>query len=227
VWVTAPINAGFYIYRVPNVHRHTSARATSLALYDKDGKEITREPLIGPQRYPGGVTHRIKGYAPLQVPAEAIWAKRTQLFDERTADGARLGLWIAPRRGGGTCMWTNNSLGCGGSRGSDKFGPLATLGFLNGGKHVYLCCGVSMRIARVEALFQDGDRVELTPKRGYLLWPISPAHWPLGHRIVALVGYDAAGHAIARRAMPKPSDQRALYYCKKPKSLGYGVKQCP
>ncbi|MFL5961357.1 MAG: hypothetical protein ACJ757_00490 [Gaiellaceae bacterium] len=229
VWVTAPIDAGFYLYRIPNAHRHASTRAVSLALYDKDGKLLAREPVIAPQRMPDGVTHRVKGFPPLQVPAEAIWAKRTRLFDERTADGARLGLWIAPRRGGGTCMWTNNSLGChpAGSTRDRNIGPLATLGFLNGGKHVHLCCGVGGGITRVEALFQDGDRVELTPKRGYLLWPIPPAHWTLGHRIVSLVGYDSAGRVVASHALPKPADQRALYYCTKPKSLGYGVKLCP
>jgi hypothetical protein len=229
VWVTTPINAGFYAYRIPNAHRHVATRAVSLALYDKDGKLLAREPIIGPQAFPGGAMHRVKGYPPLQVPTEAIWAKRTQLFDERTSDGARLGLWIAPRRGGGTCMWTNNSFGChpAGSTGGGNVGPLVTLGFMNGGKHIYMCCGVGGGIVRVDALFQDGDRVELTPKRGYLLWPIAPAHWRLGHRVVSLVGYNRAGQVVARRVLPAPADQRALYYCAKPKSLGYGVKECP
>jgi hypothetical protein len=40
------------------------------------------------------------------------------------------------------------------------------------------------------------------------------------------VGYDASGRAIARHVFPKPADQHGLYPCKKPKSLGYGVKRC-
>ena len=98
--------------------------------------------------------------------------------------------------------------------------PLIELGF-NGPR---LCCTVAPKIARVEARFQDGARVSLVPKQGYLVWPIRAEHYALGHRLVALLGFDSAGRAIARGKLPTPADQRGIYPCKTPKSLGYGVK---
>jgi len=219
VWVTAPIDAGFYLYRVPNAHRTDATRPVALALYDKDGELLAREPIIGPQ--PIGSTVRVPGYPPLMLPIGAIWKHHRQLFDLRAENGARIGFWVMPKRGGGTCYVTNTASGCGNPALSNR-GPLIGLGF-NGTR---LCCGVSPRIVRVEARFQDGARVSLYPKEGYLVWPIPTAHFALGHRLAALVGFDRTGHEIARGRLPRPSDQGGIYPCKKPKSLGYGVKRC-
>jgi hypothetical protein len=89
------------------------------------------------------------------------------LVKRRADDGAHIGLWIAPERGGGTCFWTNQGNGCT-NVGHPVHGkmPLLTLGFQGGGKHVNLCCSVSKKIARVQARFVDGDRIDLTPKQG-------------------------------------------------------------
>jgi hypothetical protein len=218
-WVTAPISAGFYLYRVPDAHRAVGTRAVSLALYDKDGKLIDREPIVGGMTPFSGVVH-VKGFPTLMLPHGGIWAKAVQLFDLRAPNGARVGLWSMPKRGGGTCYVTNSSEGCPPATLPRRF--LIELGF-NGDT---LCCLVANRIARVEARFQDGARSSLYPKHGFLIWPIPEAHWPLGHRIVALVGYDASGRAIARGKLAAPADQRGIYPCKKPKNLGYGVKEC-
>jgi hypothetical protein len=225
VWVTAPIDAGFYLYRIPDAHRHLATRAVSLALFDRHGKLITREPMLGPEPLPGGQTHGMKGFPPLDIPREAIWAKRTLLFDQRGDDKSRVVLWVAPERGGGRCYWSNNGSRCTRGHGGPSPTEIRTLGF-SGGSHVTLCCELGSRIARVEARFQGGIRVELTPKHGLLLWVIPSRYYALGHRIVSVVGYDASGHAVARHVFPKPADQAGLYPCKKPKSLGYGVKRC-
>jgi hypothetical protein len=218
VWVTAPIDAGFYLYRVPDAHRAEATRAVTLSLYDKDGKLIAREPIIGGE--PVGQSVRVPGFPSLTLPNGAIWAKRRQLFDLRADNRARIGLWVMPKRGGGQCFVTNTAAGCGGPRPSEA--PLIRLGF-NGPR---LCCGVSTRIARVEARFQDGVRVSLYPLEGYLVWPIPSAHFALGHRLIALVGFDRAGREIAHGRVPSPSDQGGIYPCKRPQSLGYGVKRC-
>jgi hypothetical protein len=227
VWVTAPIDAGFFLYRVPDAHRVRAARPTAVTLVDGEGKLIVRQVVVDLfRRQPADIGHRVHGYPPLSVPANAEWAKRRQLFALRADDGARIGLWIAPERGGGVCYWTNQSLGC--TRvGHRFFGapvPLA-LGFQGGGKHVSLCCMVGAHVARVEARFEDGDRVELTPKRGYLIWPIPSRHYALGHRLNQLVAYDGSGRAVARRR--EQTNVPGLYPCAKPKRYGYGVVQCP
>lgn len=226
VWVTAPIDAGFYLFRVPDAHRRAGHQPVSITLYDASNRVIDRERILGGEQ-PDFVSHRLPGYPPLLVPAKAEWTKRTQLFAVRADDGARIGLWIAPERGGGTCFWTNQANGCT-NVGHPVHGgipPLATLGLQGGGKHVTLCCGVSKKIARVEARFADGDRIELAPKEGYLVWPIPARHYPLGHRLTELVGYNSAGRTIATRRIA--TSQRGLYPCTKPKSYGYGVSMCP
>jgi hypothetical protein len=79
----------------------------------------------------------------------------------------------------------------------------------------------------VEARFQDGTRVQLTPKDGYLLWAVPASHWQLGHRIVSLVEYDRAGRVLVRDHVQAPAGQRDVYPCAKPRSYGYGVTMCP
>jgi hypothetical protein len=220
-WVTAPIDAGFYLYRVPDAHRTAATRAVSLALYDKDGKLLDREPILGGEPLIGPVV-RVKGFPPLMLPRGGIWAQAKQLFDLRAPNGARVGLWAMPKRGGGECFVTNTGSGCGSPASRAANGPSIELGF-NGDR---LCCTVSPRLVRVEARFQDGARISLYPKEGFLVWPIPTSHYALGHRIVALVGYDSAGRAVARGKLPRPADQRGIYPCAKPKSLGYGVREC-
>ena len=103
--------------------------------------------------------------------------------------------------------------------------PRVGSGFSGGGTHVALCCTVGRDVARVEVRFEDGDRAELTPMRSYLLWPIPSRHYPVGTRLVEMVGFDAQGHQVGSRQMP--TDQRGLYPCTKPKDYGYGVSMCP
>jgi hypothetical protein len=227
VWVSAPIEAGFYLFRVPDAHRLAGHRPTAVSLLDDDGEVLAREPVLSSAGSPPlQVERRLAGYPPLSVPAEAIWDERQQLFDLRADDGAHIGLWIAPKRGGGTCFWTNQASGCprvGGQVQPKQ--PVLALGFSGGGTHVALCCTVGPLVDRVEARFRDGDGVELTPKQGYLVWPIPSRYYPRGHRLDRLVAFDAAGRQIASQEMP--ADQPGLYPCAEPKDYGYGVSMCP
>jgi hypothetical protein len=226
VWVTAPIDAGFYLYRVPDANRVEAHRPVSVTLLDGSDKVLDREDVVDvAAEGSGDVMHRLPGYGLLPVPATAVWAKRRQLFDLRAGDGAHLGLWIAPARGGGTCYWTNQGSGCTSASSIGK-PPALGLGFEGGVTHVNLCCTVGPRVARVEARFQDGDRIELTPKDGYLLWTIPSRHFARGHRIYQLFAYDSAGHTIAARQLPL-RHVGGLYPCAKPRKFGNGGHICP
>jgi hypothetical protein len=105
-----PISAGFYLYRVADAHRRAGHQPAAVTLYDHSNNVIDRERLPGTPQHP--VMRRLPGDPPLSVPADAVWEKRTQLFDWRADDGAHIGLWVAPERGGGRCFWTNQAGGC-------------------------------------------------------------------------------------------------------------------
>ncbi len=221
VWVTAPIDAGFALYRVPDAHRTAAARAVSLALYDASGKLVATNPIQGGEP-PTGIA-RVAGYPTLMVPNGAEWSLRRQLYDLRAPNGQRVGLWVMPKRGGGECFVTNTAAGCGSPAERAAQGPAVNIAF-NGPR---LFGTVAPSVVRVKATFQDGTSVELVPREGYVLWPVTADHYALGHRLVSLVGYDAAGEEVGRSTVPAPADQRGIYPCAKPKDLGYGVQQCP
>jgi hypothetical protein len=226
VWVTAPIDAGFYLFRVPDAHRVDEHRPTEMRLYDAGGKLLRSQRLEHLSPYVLSLnTHRLPGYPLLSVPREAIWEQRRQLFDLRADDGDRIGLWVAPSRSGGTCMWTNQAFGCT-RAGEESKEPTIGLGFSGATTHVTLCCTVGQDVARVEARFEDGDRIDLPPpKEGYLVWPVPARHYPLGQRLEELVAFDSSGHELATQQFE--TNAKGLYPCSKPKQLGYGVSMCP
>jgi len=227
VWVTDPIEAGFFVLDIPEAHQTSANRPTALALYDSSDKLLAKNALGDPQAMQEMIKREmvdrsLPGYPHLSVPAKAIWSERRQLFDLRADDGARVGLWVAPKRGGGTCVWTTQSSHCQAPGQTEE--PFS-LG-LSGGSHVTVGGeSVGANIARVEARFQDGDRIELVPKEGYLIWPIPSRHYPLGHRLEELVAFDAGGEVIARQSVS--TTERGLYPCAKPKDYGYNVQMCP
>jgi hypothetical protein len=227
VWVTAPIDAGFFVFGIPEEHQVPAERPVTITLFDKEGKVLSRGSVMDMSHFRddiASVTHDIPGYPHLSVPAKAIWSQSKQLFDLRADDGARVGLWVAPKRGGGTCVWTTQSAGCS-DPGQVEERPALALGFEGGGSHVNLGDRVGANVARVEARFEDGDKVELLPKEGYLIWPIPSRHYSLGHRLEELVAFDAGGQVIARQSVS--TTERGLYPCETPKDYGYGVRMCP
>ena len=223
VWVTEPINAGFYLFKVPRSHWAKGHGPRGVRLYDERHHLLATEsaPWPGAGADSDLNLHRLAGYPPLSVPIGAIWSKRRQLFDLYADDGAHIGLWVAPSSTGGTCFWTNQSNGC---PPREKHPRALSLGFSGATTHVTLCCNVGPNVARVVARFRDGERVELTPREGYLVWPIPSGHYPPGHRLEELIAIDAAGRRVgSQRVSPMPG----LYPCRRPKKLGYGVSMCP
>jgi hypothetical protein len=229
IWVTEPIEAGFFVLAIPEAHQTSANRPTSLALYASGGERLANESLRDPRAMAETimremVNRSLPGYPHLSVPAEAIWSERKQLFDLRADDGARIGLWVAPKRGGGTCVWGTNWSQC---NDQSQIEDGSALGFSlgNGGSsHIIVTGTFRANVARVEARFQDGDRIELVPKGGYLIWPIPSRHYPPGHRLEEAVGFDASGEVIASWPF---TTQRGLYPCEKPRDYGYGVTMCP
>jgi hypothetical protein len=223
VWITAPINAGFFLYAIPGDHQRQGHRLVAITLLDSLDRVVQRQPFFDvrpPRRAAHLVRHRIAGYGPMMVPARAEFSKRRQLFDWPAPDRTHIGLWIAPERGGGTCFWTERASGC-------SVSPASALALTvkRSGRHIDLCCLVATNVARVIAHFQDGEQILLNPKDGYLLWPIPARHYPPGHRLDQLDAYGASGSLIETHLVAP--DVRALYPCRNPKHYGYGLTMCP
>jgi hypothetical protein len=224
VWITAPINAGFFLYRIPDAQERPGHRPVTITFLDSSNRVIYRQPIFDrpPPSHVSAhlVRRRIAGYGSMMVPAKAEFSKRRRLFTWRAPDGAHIGLWTAPERGGDTCYWTDRASGC-------SVSPVSTLELTikRRLRHVELCCLVATNVARVTAHFQDGEQIHLAPKNGYLLWPILARHYPPGHRLDHLNAYNASGSLIA--SQPIAPNVRALYPCNKPKNYGYGLTMCP
>jgi hypothetical protein len=66
IWVTKPIDAGFFLYAVPASHQHGTARAAAVVARDGHGKVIARERMIyaRPPHLPPRATKPPRGYRP-------------------------------------------------------------------------------------------------------------------------------------------------------------------
>ena len=234
VWVTAPIDAGFYVFDIPKEHQVAAARPTKVTLLDSKGKELARGEVADLSRHFEDlpIDRSLPGFPHLSVFPEAIWSQRRQLFDLTADDGAHIGLWVSPSKYGGTCFWGNLS-GGGCSRPGNVHSQTPYFDLGANGREVTLYNtdpDPAIGVARVEARFEDGDRIELTPKEGYLkegylLWPIPSRHFPLGHRLEALISFDANGKQITSQNVN--TKEPAVYPCKKPKDYGYHTLLCP
>jgi hypothetical protein len=238
VWVTAPINAGFFIYGVPSNQRVGNARPVAL-IVTRGGETLTRQPIenvsTNPQTLAGQglVDRRDRWGMSIQAPTEAIWSKRRMIYSFLLSDGELIEFWVTPsRKSVDRRCYVGSALetGC---EPAVLAGPPVQLqlptGFGSGGGgevHEALLWGrVAARVERVELKFEDGTQQAATPRDGFLIAKISLAHSRPGHRLVRAVGVDRSGHVVGvddyNPATP------GVYPCRKPKDYGYGVTRCP
>jgi hypothetical protein len=221
VWVSKPIDAGFFLYGIPFAHRKVGHRATALVLLDKDGHEIGRETFH--PYAPRDVVHRLSNGRKAFAPAQAVWAKRRVLIDFRSARGQKITLWVAPSRTGGRCYWWNQGSAC--LPAGAPIVPPVQIGLTGAPRSVRVFGPVAANVATVTLNYQDGTTDTIMPTQGFVLEEIPASHYPKGHRLVSTVGYDQNGHVVGQS--PFQPDTPGLYPCNEPKSYGYGVKQCP
>lgn len=198
IWVSPPIDAGFYVFEVPAEQLRSGHRARVLLALDGDGDEVVRHAFrySDPAWEPG----------PDGLPRMADRARKRTLFDFRDHRGQRWTLAVAPAPGERLCYAYNGGSGCL----SPKFpATVEGMGVQGGGPAVNVCCAVTEDVAMVELRYEDGERTELRPVEGFVLHVIPPEHYPRGHRLEAIVWRDAEGREIARRAVP--TDRKGIY----------------
>ena len=215
VWVSAPIDAGFYGFDIPAEHRRLGHRPETLVALDGDGDEIVRQtfPYPDPDWESG----------PDGLPKVADRSQLRTLFDFRARNGAQWQLRVAPAPGDKLCYAYNGGSGCR----SPKFpGSLLNLGVQGGSTSVFLCCETGQDAASVELLFADGRRIRVDTVEGFLLYELPVEQYAPGHRLEELVSFAATGRELERRTI-KPS--RGVYPCAKDDEidLGFELTICP
>lgn len=215
VWVSAPIDAGFTAFQVPEERQRKGRHAAAVTGYDADGGVVERRelPVKSDPRWEAAADG---------LPRIADRSKKRTLFDFPDELGARWTLVVAPAPEEKLCYAYNRGGGCV----SPKF-PATPLSVQGGGKTVIVCCTVMESVTKVELLFQDGDRIDVEPVDGFLLHALPSEHYPRGKRLEAILSRDESGREVDRVTV-KP-ESLGVYPCEPSEELkfDYGQSICP
>jgi hypothetical protein len=222
-WVSEPINAGFYLFDIPDEHRKPATRAEALIARDADGNVLARMAFLH-----GGPGWEFDPKT--AAPDVAVLEQKRKLIEIRSEQGRTVTLWTAPARDGRVCHWltVDGRPGPSGScsprqlRGPE---PAVGAGLFTGGGPVLFEGTAREDVAIIELRFQDGTVERLRPVEGRVLHEIGSAHYPRGHRLERIIARDETGRELETRAFP--TDRHSTYPCDEPVDLGYGVKTCP
>jgi hypothetical protein len=226
LWVTAPIRTGFFLYSVPDGRRLGKTRPVALTI-TVGGKTVFRQAISDFSNMSLMVDHRDRWGQSIQTSREAVWSKRRLLFSFMLPDGQLIEQWVMPSRAGTgrRCFAGTTSSGC---EPAVLTGPPVQLRLFGGGRgdaSVLLTGEVARTVGSVQLRFQDGSRVTIKPKEGFVLAKLAPTHYGLGRRLVSAVGLDESLNPVGSAAF-QPA-QPDVYPCTKPKNYGYGVTRCP
>jgi hypothetical protein len=168
VWVSPPIDAGFFFYDVPEAKQRPGHGVTSVVALDAEGRVVTQESLV-----PGPATRA--------VSADAIVSQKEAIARLETARGDAVA-WRAPTRYGGRCWWLEFE------GGRLPLGPCLPNRSPVQGLSVRLLATrddvlvVGLTSARsLELVYADGDRSEIPVREGVVLFEIPSAHLEPGH----------------------------------------------
>jgi hypothetical protein len=217
VWVTAPIDAGFFAFDVPTRRARAVALVASVG-----GRVVARRPIVA--RPPSGVvSQRDEWGYPIEVPAEALWSRRHLLVSVNAADSSLLRLYVLPSKLGTrrVCWILPRSLGCGARDGELE------LAIASSGAHgsAFVQGRVPAGTVRVRLEYQDGTSSTVPVRRGFVLALLWESHWRLGHRAVRARAIGARGATIATQSFLP--ERRDVYPCAKARDYGLGVRMCP
>lgn len=223
-WVSAPIDAGFYFYEVPEAHLSVGSQLHALVARDAEGRIVARESFPLPK--PGDVEHpvRLPDGLRTSLPRKAIVAESRRAVSLTTSTGTTVTVWVMPTTEGGICFVWARGGGCppvGWKQETPIVGGLAS----GSRRPVLFQAQVLPEVAAIELRYEDGVVQRVAPSDGFALAEVAPAHYERGHRLVAAVALDGAGGILQRQ----PFDPTAwgLYPCETPVDVGRGVMACP
>lgn len=211
LWVSPPIDAGFFLYDLTDGERAPARAPTAVLALDAKGNVLARNRSM---------------FAP--PPA---WADPRKVSDPAHRHvilrSGIMSIAVSPSRTGGDCWWLQaNGRTVGSGCAPPRFVTRAIAGgFNHGSTFTSFSAQVQARVARVELRFQDGALVELQPVDGFVLYDIPQSHWPRGTRLIGAIALDRSGHRLARQTFDPLAT--GLYGCKKQIKLGAGMTTCP
>jgi hypothetical protein len=222
-WVSKPIDAGFFIYEVPERHRVEGRHATALVATNGDGEVLAQKSfrLIAPEDRERLV--RLPNGEPASLPANALPAQARLLIDFEGSRGDRISLWRIPRTDGRFCYHYNRGYGCP-PRGWEQEETMSS-SISGGGPAVLFFARVVRGVAAVELRYEDGTRERHEPVEGFVLHEVRLSHHRIGHRLAEASALSPEGRVLVRQAFD--ARQPGAYPCEKPVDIGKGVKACP
>ena len=223
-WVSAPINAGFFVYEIPAAHLTRATALIALVARDGNGKIVAREPFQVENPLDRETARRLPDGTSVSLPRRAEAAKARKLISFRASNGSRVWLWVMPAQGGGRCYVFNQGAGCLLPRFQKKAMAMAD-GLSIGSRRVLYWAQLKPVVAQVQLRYQDGTVEHLTPTEGFILHEIGPAHYKPGHRLKTSVALNTHAKVVASHAFTP--NAHGIYPCEKPVARGYGVKSCP
>lgn len=183
VWVSPPIDAGFFSYDVPADHLKPGHGIASVAALDDEGEVVTQDAVAEHPTVEG-------------VPADALADEKSAAVELETRQGTAV-VWKAPTRYDGRCWWLEFEgenlpvAPCLPAR--YQVAPFAVR--LLATKDDVLLVGVSSGFPMLEIRYADGDRSAVRIDNGVVLFAIPSQHLVRGHQATRLIARDAAGHA--------------------------------
>lgn len=218
LWVSEPIDAGFFLYAVPREHWRKGHRPSSIVVLDERGRELARESKVFSWPEP----YRLDG-----IPIEAVVAQKRKVVETRFENGGAAAMWVAPSKKRGLCEWlvvrerSTIYSRCGVESSSRPVG----LGTQQGKEFVLLYGHVAAAVDVVELRFEDGEVVRLRPVESTVLFAIPREHFPRGKRLELVIVRDAEGREVGRQRMR--TRVAGSYPCDNPVPIGQGQTICP
>jgi hypothetical protein len=210
-WVSAPIDAGFFLYDLTRAQRQPASAPTAIVAVDARGQQLAKN---------------VSMFRP--APDWADPRKVSNPADKRVIlRSGRMSISIAPARTGGNCFWLQaDSRTVGSGCAPPRYQTVPMAGGLNHGtRFTAFSAQVKPVVSRVSLHFQDGSEISLQPVDGYVLYDIPLEHWPRGHRLTLAVAYDAKGRKRAQQKFDPL--ERGTYSCAKQVPIGAGMTACP
>jgi hypothetical protein len=223
VWVSKPINAGFFYYRIAPTH---GSRPTSLVV-SAHGHVVSTRSIDDVSKDMQVVDYRDRWGQDIQTTPEALWGHRHLLLAFNERDGTLVELWVMPsRRGSNRRCFVANPIAWGCIPAILTGDPLQLQIIPGAPSGTALLFGeVAANVRTLTLHYRDGATETRSPHDGFLLIALPPRHYSTRQRLDRVVATDEHGKPFFTQTFS--TNTPGVYPCTTQRNYGYGVKRCP